>query len=123
MPIACDLDDAPRSIRLTVTGDWPSIVELGALRQQLIAAGQLTDQTRGLFDLRMVASVPMYSQVQEIVAAAMKQGGLPLRRAYLVGASIQFGLVRQMQALAPPQISIEIFTDEAAARSWLSIDP
>lgn len=123
MPIACDLDDAPRSIRLTVTGDWPSIVELGALRQQLIAAGQLTDQTRGLFDLRMVASVPMYSQVQEIVAAAMKQGGLPLRRAYLVGASIQFGLVRQMQALAPPQISIEIFTDEAAARSWLSTNP
>jgi len=106
-----------------VTGDWPSIAELGALRQQLIAAGQLTEQTKGLFDLRMVASVPMYSQVQEIVAAAMKQGGLPLRRGYLVGASIQFGLVRQMQALAPPQISIEIFTNEAAARSWLSTNP
>ena len=120
MPISCDLEDAPRSIRLTVTGEWPPIAELAAIRQQLIDNGHLTEHTKGLFDVRMVASVPRYSDVQEIVAAAMKQGGLPLRRAYLVGASIQFGLVRQMQALAPPQISIEIFTDEASALAWRS---
>jgi len=33
----------------------------------------------------MVASVPPYSQVKEMVEAALKQCGLPLRRAYLVG--------------------------------------
>jgi hypothetical protein len=120
VPISCDLDDAPRSIRLTVTGNWPSIAELGAIRQQLISTGLLTEKTKGLFDLRMVASVPMYSQVAEIVGAAMRQGGLPLQRAYLVGTSVQYGLVRQMQALAPPQISIEIFTHEMEALEWLS---
>ena len=120
VPISCDLDDAPRSIRFNVTGEWPSIAELGAIRQQLISTRLLTDQTKGLFDLRMVASVPKYSEVEEIVRAAMKQGGLPLRRAYLVGASVHYGLVRQMQAVAPPQISIEIFTDEKSAVRWLS---
>ena len=103
-----------------VTGEWPAITELAAVRQHLISTGQLTAQTRVLFDIRMVASVPPYSKVEEIVGAAMKQGGLPLRRAYLVGSAVQHGVVRQMQALAPPQISIEIFTNEAEAVSWLS---
>jgi hypothetical protein len=120
VPISCDVDDAPRSIRLIVSGEWPPITELAAVRQQLISAGHLTDQTKALFDIRMVASIPPYSQVKDMVEAAMKQGGLPLQRAYLVGAAVQHGVVRQMQALAPPQIRIEIFTNEAEAVSWLS---
>jgi hypothetical protein len=31
VPITCDLADAPRLIQFTVTGDWPSIAELGEL--------------------------------------------------------------------------------------------
>ena len=120
MPISCDARDAPRAIRLTVTGEWPPITELAALREQLIATGQLTRETKALFDIRMVASVPPYSKVQEMVGAALKQGGLPLRRAYLVGTAVQHGVVTQMQALAPPQISVEIFTNEAEAVAWLS---
>jgi len=120
VPISLDISDAPRAIRFTVTGEWPPITELTEIRERLISSGQLTAQTRALFDIRMVASIPAYSSVEEMVGAAMKQGGLPLRRAYLVGAAVQHGLVRQMQALAPPQISIEIFTNEADAVSWLS---
>ena len=120
MPISCDVDEAPRAIRLVVTGEWPPINELAALRQHLIETGHLTAQTRALFDIRMVTSVPPYSQVKEMVGAAMKQGGLPLRRAYLIGAAVQHGIVRQMQALAPPQVSVEIFTNEAEAAQWLS---
>jgi hypothetical protein len=117
------VNEAPRAIRLNVTGEWPPIAELAAIRQQLISAGQLTAQTKALFDIRMVASIPPYSQVREIVDAAMKQGGLPLRRAYLVGAAVHHGIVRQMQALAPKEIGIEIFTNEAEAESWLSTEP
>jgi hypothetical protein len=120
VPIRCDVDDAPRAIRLVVSGEWPPIGELAAVRQQLMSSGHLTVQTKALFDIRMVASVPPYSQVKEMVEAAMKQGGLPHRRAYLVGAAVHHGIVRQMQALAPPQISIEIFTNEAEAIAWLS---
>ena len=120
MPIFCDVDDAPRAIRLVVSGDWPAIAELTAVRQQLLSLGHLTVETKALFDIRMVASVPPYSQVKEMVEAAMKQGGLPLRRAYLVGAAVHYGIVRQMQALAPPQISIEIFTNAEEAVLWLS---
>jgi len=120
VPISLDISDAPRAIRFTVTGEWPPITELTEIRQRLISSGQLTLQTRALFDIRMVASLPPYSSVEEMVSAAMKQGGLPLRRAYLVGAAVQHGLVRQMQALAPPQISIEIFTNETEAVSWLT---
>jgi len=120
VPISLDISDAPRAIRLTVTGEWPPITELTEIRQRLISSGQLTTKTRALFDIRMVASIPPYSSVEGMVGAAMKQGGLPLRRAYLVGAAVQHGIVRQMQALAPPQISIEIFTNETEAVSWLS---
>ncbi len=103
-----------------MSGEWPPIAELAAVRQGLITAGHLTDQTRALFDIRHVASVPPYFQVKDMVEAAMKQGGLPLQRGYLIGAAVQHGVVRQMQALAPPQIHIEIFTNEAEAASWLA---
>lgn len=120
MPISCDLVHAPRSIRLTVTGEWPGIEELQQLRQRLVAEGHLTPATRALFDIRMVATTPMVGDVAKIVAAAVKQGGLPFQRAYLIAAAVQYGVVRQMQALAPPAISIEIFTNEAEANTWLS---
>ena len=122
MPFSLDIADAPRAIRFTVTGEWPPITELAEIRAGLISSGRLTKQTRALFDIRMVASIPPYSSVEAMVGAAMKQGGLPLRRAYLVGTAVQHGIVSQMQAIAPPQISIEIFTNETEAISWLRVD-
>lgn len=118
--MSCDVQGAPQFIRYAVTGEWPTIDEHRALRQALIEQGHLTRETRALFDIRMSATTPDYGEVRTMISAAMTQGGLPLRRAYLVGTAVQVGLVRQMQSLAPPSIAVEVFTTEAEAIAWLS---
>src|SRR6188508_2634702 len=110
MPIDVDTSEAPSFIRITLRGEWPTIEEQGQVRRQLIENGQLTAETRALIDLRDVATTAGYSDVEQMIAAAMKAGGLPLCRAYLVGSAVQFGLVRQMKALAPSPVELEIFT-------------
>ena len=62
---------------------------------------------------------PSTHEVPAMIQAALKSGGLPLRRAYVVASAVQFGLVRQMQALAPPEIKVEIFFNESEALAWL----
>ena len=119
MPIDVDTTEAPSFIRVTLRGEWPTIEEQGQLRRQLIDAGQLTAETRALFDFRALATTANYSEVEQIIAAAMKSGGWPLFRAYVVGSAVQFGLVRQMKALAPSPVELEIFTDEREAHIWL----
>ena len=119
MPIEVDATQAPAFLRWTVTGSWPSIDDLGNVRTRLIAGGQLTAETRVLIDMRNVETVPEYHEVPAMIQAALKSGGLPLRRAYVVASVVQFGLVRQMQALAPPEIAVEIFFNEVEALNWL----
>jgi hypothetical protein len=117
--MSVDVQQAPRFIRYTVTGEWPTIAEHREIRRGLIAQGLLTTATRGLFDIRMAASTPSYTEVGDIVTAAKDEGSLPLLRAYLVGTAVQHGLVRQMQALAPPSVVLDVFTDEREAMAWL----
>ena len=50
----------------------------------------------------------------------MKHSAWPLRRAYLVGSAVQFGLARQMQAMAPPPMQLQVFSVEREALQWLS---
>ena len=119
MPIAVDTSKAPQLVRWTVTGPWPSIADMGAVRESLIAAGHLTEATRGLLDIRNVETVPSYVEVTPMIEAASKSGGLPWYRAYVVGSAEQFGLVRQMKALAPAGYRIEIFFNDAEALAWL----
>ena len=119
MPIDVDNSEAPHFVRWTITGDWPSIADMRAVREALIGASQLTPATGGLFDIRHVETIPSYTEVQSMIEAAMKSGGLPLFRAYLVASAEQFGIVRQMKALAPPGIQVEIFFNEAEAWAWL----
>ena len=119
MPIEVDTSDAPQFVRWTITGDWPSVAEVRSVREQLIAKAQLTEATRGLLDIRFVKNIPSYSDVTTMIQAAMKAGGLPLYRAYVVGSAEQFGIVRQMKALAPSSIQIEIFFNDADALMWL----
>jgi hypothetical protein len=119
MPIDVDTSEAPSFIRINLRGEWPTIEEQGRVRHQLIESGQLTADTRALIDLRNVATTAGYSDVEHMIAAATKAGGLPLFRAYLVGSAVQFGLVRQMKALAPSPVELEIFTDEREAHIWL----
>lgn len=119
MPIDVDTSEAPHFVRWTITGEWPSIADVRGVREQLLGAAQLTAATRGLFDIRHVEKIPSYTEVASMIEAAMKSGGLPLFRAYLVASAEQFGIVRQMKALAPPGIQVEIFFTEAEALMWL----
>lgn len=117
--IEIDATDAPAFVRITLRGEWPTIDEQRDVRERAMAAGQLTDKTRALFDFRDLSSIANYTEVDKMIAAAMKAGGLPLYRAYVVGSAVQFGLVRQMKALAPSPIELEIFTNEEDALLWL----
>ena len=119
MPIDIDTSEAPAFIRITLRGAWPTLEEQRDARLHLLASGKLTQDTRALIDFRALATTAAYSDVEQIIAAAMKDGGLPYIRAYVVGSAVQFGLVRQMKSLAPPQVEIEIFTDEQEAHVWL----
>ena len=119
MPIDIDTTEAPAFIRITLRGEWPTLEEQRDARLHLLAKGQLTAETRALIDFRALATTANYSDVGKIIAAAMKDGGMPFFRAYVVGSAVQFGLVRQMKALAPPQVELEIFTDEQEAQVWL----
>jgi len=119
MPIACDTSGAPATLKLTVTGEWPGIEDKGRIRRELIDAGQLDATTRALFDISNVENIPDYETARPIVAAAMKDKGWPLQRAYLVASSVQYGFVRQLQSLAPPTVTIQIFFKDADAMRWL----
>lgn len=120
MPIVVDTSEAPSFIRITLHGDWPTIDEQREVRQRLLAAGQLTETTRALIDFRQLASTVPYTEVEKIIAAAVKDGAMPFHRAYLVGSAVQYGLVRQMKAVSPRSlVTLEIFTDEQEAMMWL----
>jgi hypothetical protein len=119
MPIEIDTAEAPAFIRITLRGAWPTLEEQRDARLRLLADGLLTNDTRALIDFRDLTTTAGYSDVEKIIGAAMKDGGLPFFRAYVVGSAVQFGLVRQMKANAPPQVELEVFTDEQEAQVWL----
>lgn len=119
MPIDIDTSEAPAFIRITLHGEWPTIDEQREARLRLMNTGQLTEKTRALIDFRDLTSTAQYSDVERIIQSAMKDGGWPLFRAYVVGSAVQFGLVRQMKSLAPPNVELEIFTNEEEAQVWL----
>ena len=119
MPIEVDASEAPGFIRFTLRGEWPTLDEQRDVRMRLMNAGQLTGKTRALIDFRALSSTAQYSDVERIVQSAMKDGGWPLHRAYVVGSAVQFGLVRQMKSLAPATVELEIFTNEEEAHVWL----
>jgi hypothetical protein len=119
MPIAIDTSEAPSFIRITVTGEWPTLEEQRDARQRAIDHGHLTADTRALIDFRGLSSTVPYTEVAKIIESAMKAGGWPLFRAYVVGSAVQFGLVRHLKALAPPHVEIEVFTDEQEAQVWV----
>ena len=118
MPVHSDTELAPEILFLRLSDPWPTLEEQQLLRKQLIANGHLTEATRALIDLRSVTT-PQYHEAAQIVAAAMKDGGLPRQRAYLAGSAVQFGFSRQLQSLAPPGTLIEVFTSEIEAIMWL----
>ena len=119
MPIIIDVSEAPQCLRFTLIGPWPTIAEQRDLRVRLVNHQLLTSTTRALIDLRLVDSVPAYTDANAIVAAAGKDGGLPRIRAYLVGSAVQFGFARQLKTAAAAATHIEIFSSEEEALVWL----
>ena len=122
MPIEIDRSRAPQLIRFTATGTIPGAAELEALCRAEISAGTLTAQTRGLIDLRGVTEMPNLSQIQSGADRSTNERAWPLRRAYVVIAGAQYGVVRQMQAFLPAAIQTQIFTEEGPALAWLLSD-
>ena len=69
-----DTSDAPRFLRITITGEWPPFDERAAFRKQLIGEGQLKPETRTLVDLRGLTTLPAHGDVDSIVAVARREG-------------------------------------------------
>jgi hypothetical protein len=125
MAVTVRLDHNLGLLRIVITGPWPSIDEQRQIRLWLMAQGTLTHETRALFDVRDmdIATAPYYEGAQQTIAAAMQQGGLPLRRAYVAREGAQFGFIRMLQALAETtRVQMGCFTDEDEAVRWLLSD-
>lgn len=121
MPFFVDSTRAPASLRITFADAWPTLDEQRAWRAASVKVGILTPVTRALIDMRALKNLPKFAELNEIVIAAVKDGGWPLNRAYLTNTGMQFAVARQFQMMVPESISIEVFTDEQAAESWLAI--
>ena len=119
MSFSVDSTRAPAILRITLIDDWPTVDEQRTWRAASVTAGILTPATRALIDIRRLANFTKLDDLSEMVSAAVKDAGWPLRRAYLASAGMQFAVARQFQMMVPESISVEVFTDEVAAENWL----
>lgn len=120
MPVRVVAQDAPALLSLVLTGSWPTVEEQSELRLQLVKQGQLTRQTAALLDLREVADLPRFSDIDAAMQLAEQQiEGLPKCVALVVLPGATFGVGRMLQSLAPAGVDMELFEDDATARSWL----
>lgn len=109
-------------LRITLGDEWPSLDEQRVWRAASIKAGYLTAATRALIDVRALKTFPKFAELNQIIAAAIRDGGLPLHRAYLATEGLQFGVARQIQMLAPESMAVQVFTDQREAEAWLAGD-
>jgi hypothetical protein len=119
LPLSADTSDAPRFLRITVSGDWPSFDERAAFRRQLISDQHMQPHTRALIDLRGLTSLPAHGDVDAIVAAARREGGIARLHAYVVTTVDQIVLARMLKQSAGPGTLVEIFKDAQEAETWL----
>jgi hypothetical protein len=119
LPLHADTSDAPRFLRVTVTGEWPSFDERAAFRRQLITDAHMQPDTRALIDLRGLTTLPAHGDVDAIVAAARRDGGLTRLHAYVVTTVDQVVLARMLKQSAGPGNVVEIFKDAQEAETWL----
>lgn len=119
MPIYVDTSEAPRLIRYRYVGEFPSVEDQSRLREQLIALGHLTKDTRAIMDARELATVPDDDMLAKTVAAALQRGGWPTRRAYLIDPARHAHMISQFQDLAMRTVTTAAFVDETEALNWL----
>jgi len=113
----------PHFLRIALSG----VVTLQDLRgalQELNALDDAAEQTPPrLTDLRFITSSEIKSE--NILAAAESRKAQrfrnPFRSAILAPDPARYGYARMFQALnSHPDITVEVFTDEAAAIKWLA---
>ncbi|HUQ89556.1 MAG TPA: hypothetical protein VM096_18480 [Vicinamibacterales bacterium] len=119
VPLTVDTSDAPRFVRITISGEWPSFEDRATFRKQLIAAGHLKPETRTLVDLRGLTTLPAHGDVDSIISAARRDGGLPRLHAYIVDTVDQIVLARMLKHSAGAGTVVEIFKDVQEAETWI----
>jgi hypothetical protein len=119
LSLTADTSDAPRFVRITITGDWPSFEERAKFRRGLIEAGHLTTASRTLVDLRGLTTLPAHGDVDAIVSGARREGGLTRLHAYVVTSVDQIVLARMLKQSAGAGMVVEIFKDAQEAETWL----
>ena len=118
MALGVDVSSAPAAVVIRVGDAWPTDEEQRLLQSRLMADGHLTPDTRVLLDIRDV-NPPGYDQAIKVIQTAVAAGAWPRRLALLVVSAVQYGFSRQLEALAPPDGTVDIFTDESEAGAWL----
>jgi hypothetical protein len=119
LPLYADTSDAPRFVRITLAGDWPSFDERAAFRRRLVSDGHMKADTRALIDLRGLKSLPAHGDVDAIVATAQHEGGLPRLHAYVATTVDQIVVARMFKQSAGAGTVVEIFKDAHEAETWL----
>ena len=119
LPLHADTSDSPRLLRITIAGEWPSFDERAVFRKRLMAEGHLKPDTRTLIDLRGLTTLPAHGDVDAIVSAARRDGGLTRLHAYIVTNVDQIVLARMLKKSAGVGTIVEIFKDAQEAETWL----
>lgn len=113
-------DAATGIVRIVVTGPRPTEETHRKLAQRLTHM-RVPSGAAALVDVRAVqpGTEPHY---QDVVGNRERLGEIG-RRAYLVREGNQYGVARMIQATAPQDVDMQVFTDEAAAIDWLRHRP
>lgn len=115
MPIDTKFDEDRQLLRVSVTGQWPTLPEIIAERSRLILVGLIRPGVVELVDARGVTKgIPNLSQMQAIVHSISKP---PDKRAILVSTNVQYEAGRMAELLDPK--GLKVFRDEDAAVKWL----
>jgi hypothetical protein len=106
-------------VRITIAGEWPPFEERAQFRKRMIADGHIKPDTRTLIDLRGLTTLPASGDVDAIVSAARRDGGLTRLHAYIVTTVDQVVLARMLKKSAGESCVVEIFKDAQEAETWL----
>jgi hypothetical protein len=120
MPFRVVSTEAPALLTITLSGDWPSVQEQREARRPLIEQGKMSRESKAIVNITGVTGLPRFNEVEAaMMAAETDVAMLPKRIALVVQPGANFGVGRMLQSMAPADLAIELFTDEASARDWL----
>jgi hypothetical protein len=118
VPIEVDTAEAPALLRLRLADPVPSVDEIAAVREQLMAAGSLDENTVSLIDVRDVTR-PITDAGFLRLAKLLISERSPRRRAILMNPGLHLRLMQLFQSIAPPTSAMAGFLDERVALEWL----